>query len=301
MRHVFIASDTYQVMLAADWAHRNGTPAHVYCTDQSVPETFTDLVTVRRIGLGDPYRKPMAVAGIRLTESQYMFYRDFYSRDLELHVFGDVDLYLSMGCTDLHLHEAGESSYLPNGRGLHGEDDDQAVADVELVPGSPVPEDGRRRVVPLLAGTAGGVASAMGLGEPPSPEGTRAVLYVHNEPDTVRYSDDEIAMIHQEVHDLLAEAEAAGYEVWVKDHHKRAGRCDLPGRVFDYPVELADTSRFLHVVSVRSRCVADLPNGFNGVTLGAVVKCTGGFAHAYMRGLHKLRMLLGLPYKRLEV
>lgn len=301
MSHVFIASDRYQVVLAADWAHRNGTEARVYCTDPSVPETFTELVKVRSITPGDPYRKPMAVAGIKMTESQYMFYRDLYSNDLELHVFGDVDLYMSMGCTDLHLHEAGESSYIPNANGLYGEDDKEAVADVELTPGSPVPCDERRTSVPALAETSRDVAGALGLGEPPVPDGTRAVLYVHNEPDTVRYSPDEIAMIHLEVHDLLVEAASAGYEVWVKDHHKRPGRCDLPGRVFDYPVELADTERFLHVVSVRSKCVDGLPNGFNGVTLGAVVNCNGGFAHAYMRGVAKLRALLGLRYKVLEV
>lgn len=299
-RHVFIATDPYQVMLAADWAHRNGTEVHVYCTDASVPESFSGLATIRTILPGDPYRKPMAVAGIKMTESQYMFYRDFYARDTELHVFEDVDLYMSMGCTDLHLHEAGESAYAPNKRGLHGEDDREAVADVELVPGSPVPEDLRRRVVPFLE-DAGAVAGELGLGSPPVPDGRRAVLYVHNEPDTVRYTEDEIAMIHQEVYDMLAEAAAAGYEVWVKDHHKRPGRCDLPGKAFDYPVELADTSLFLHVVSVRSRCVAGLANGFNGVTIGAVVNCNGGFAHAYLRGVGKIRALLGLRYKTFVV
>lgn len=289
-RHIFIAGDTYQLMQAASWARRNNTDVHVYYTSGDVPEGIRGRVHISRIPSWLVYAKPSPAQPF--TESMAAFYRDMSSDDVELHVFGYTDMYFARGRLDIHLHEAGESSYIPNTFGSVGEDDPFTVARLHLTEDLGL-DSSRVGVAPVDREAAAEVLGTPNLPDPPE----RTVLYVHNEPDTVRYTPEEVDAVHTMVGDLLRDMKAAGYTVWVKDHHKRAGRCDLPAAdlVVPCPVELLDTSLFEHVVSVRSKCVCGLDNGFNGVTREAVTKCTKGFLHAYARGVAKIRRHLGLP------
>lgn len=117
------------------------------------------------------------------------------------------------------------------------------------------------------------------------------MLYVHNEPDTVRYTQDEIRDIHEKVNTLLLDIKKAGFNLWVKDHHKRPGGIDLS--VADYvvecPVELLDTDKFAQVLSVRSKCLEHISGTcYNALTQQAATKPNKGFYKVYCRGIEKI-------------
>lgn len=290
-RHIFIAGDTYQVMQAVSWAEAEGTHVTIYCTDPSIRPAVAGNAVLRTILPYDVYRPTASVVNTRLTQAQYLFFRDMYARNTVLHVFGNTQMWFARGYTDVHLHEAGDSSYTDSEYGVCGDDDPHTVACLHLTRDPGKPYGKRCRVNKLFH--KGGVESAallLNVDAPPVPNGD-TILLVHNEPDTVRYTEDEIVRIHDAVGELVRDMKAAGYTVWVKDHHKRGGRCDLTmaDMVIGTPIELIDTDAFKHIVSVRSKCVEDLPNGFNGLTREAVTKCKAGFMHAYTRGIEKLR------------
>ena len=81
------------------------------------------------INEGDLYRTVANVLHTQLGEDQIEFFKSIYSPDVELHVFDYVDLFFSMGYTDLILHDKGDSSYRKSRYEGHiGNDDPYAVA-----------------------------------------------------------------------------------------------------------------------------------------------------------------------------
>lgn len=282
-------------MQAVSWAEAEDTPVTVYCTNSSIAPAKAGRIELRTILPYDVYRRADSVMGKKLTQDQYMFFKDLYSPCTILHVFDRVDMWFARGYTDVHLHEAGESSYVASSKGICGEDDPHTVAHLHLTEDPGV--NSARCSVCRLFHKGGHDRAAKLLNVEPEPNPVvPTVLYIHNEPDTARYTKEEIDKIHADVGELLADIISEGYEVWVKDHHKRGGRCDfsMADRMVQSPPELLDTSKYALVISVRSKCVEGLANGFNGVTRDAVTKCAKGFAHVYERGIAKVRKHLGL-------
>lgn len=116
-----------------------------------------------------------------------------YSHDTEIHVFTDVDVFFSLGLTDIHLHECGDSSYTVNPMSnLLGDDDPFTVNVLYMTQQPDADEDIARRVQvrdifkDMHMECREHIAQVLGIQIPDVPDNT--VLYVHNEPDTVRYS-----------------------------------------------------------------------------------------------------------------
>lgn len=124
METLFIANDTYQVMQAVEWACSNNTVVNLFCTNQALKLNPTSLVNVYYIQQGDLLRSIDNVVNTKLDAHQQRFFQLLYSTDTEIHAFTDVDVFFSMGLTDIHLHECGDSSYAVNPvSNLLGDDD----------------------------------------------------------------------------------------------------------------------------------------------------------------------------------
>lgn len=296
---VFIISDTYQLMQAIEWSASNNVQIKVFNTNPNLKLYNTDNIAAYQISRVDLYRTVDNVLNTYLNPEQQEFFRCMYDPDTELHVFDNVELLFQKGFTDVHLHEAGESSYTLSDRtGYYGEDDPHVVVEYHLLDQINDNQDKCKRMKHRPAFKKMGrklkqeICKVLGIKILPT-SGKKTILYIHNEPDEIRYNAVDIEQIHNDVRTLLKELKDAGYSIWFKDHHKRPGRLyidDLVDKIIDCPIELLDTKKFYRIVSIRSRAL-DIIQGdcYNGVTLEAVTKCRKNFAHVYKRGIEKLR------------
>lgn len=296
---IFIISDTYQLLQAIEWAVANSIVVKVFNTSDQLKLNSTDKVKIYRINAIDLYRTIDNVIHTLLDTDQHEFFRLLYDPTTEVHVFDNVELMFKRGLTDVHLHEAGESSYILSERtGYYGEDDPYTVAQYHMT--EPIDDNDydkckrikQRHIFKNLPREVKQQAfKVLGIKVPARPP-KNTVLYIHNEPDQVRYTHSEILRVHELVEGLLRKLKDKGYTVWFKDHHKRPGGINTAGivdKIIDCPVELMDTKQFAHVLSVRSKCVTHITgNCYNGLTREAVTKSKDNFMHVYERGIQKL-------------
>lgn len=296
---IFILSDTYQLLHAIEWAVSNNVQIKVFNTNSGLRLNTTDLVKVYRIDPIDQYRTVDNVLHTLLTADQHEFFRCMYDPDTEVHIFDNVELMFQKGITDIHLHETGESSYALSDRtGYYGEDDPFTVAQYHITERINDTQDRclRMKHRPIFDQVSKEfkkqAIKVLGIKTPSKP-GKNTILFVHNEPDPIKYSYEEINEIHQLIEQLLRDIKDMGYVIWFKDHHKRPGKIHTEGlvdKILDCPIELLDTNKFSKILSVRSKCLQHVKgNCINGVTREAVTKCKKDFAHAYKKGIAKLR------------
>lgn len=296
---VFIVSDTYQVMQAIEWAISNNIKVSMFNTNTALQLFNSKYVDVYNIQPMDLYRTVDNVLNTHLNPEQHEFFRCMYDPDTELHVFDNVDILFQKGLTDIHLHEAGESSYeLSTRTGFYGEDDPFTVAEYHIQDDIDDTSERCKRMKKrnvfrkmsrVLKKEARLILGYVQPADPPE----NTILFIHNEPDDIRYNSMERYKIYDSIRRLLIHLKYKGYTIWFKDHHKRPGRLyveDIVDAMVECPVELLNTQKFRHVVSVRSRCVDYLQgNCYNGLTREDIQNNTHGFADIYLRGLDNIK------------
>lgn len=155
-----------------------------------------DGISIYHILAGDILRSIDNVLNTQLGQDQYAYFKLLYDPNVEMHVFGDLDIFFMLGMSNIHLHETGEQSYRINSMSNCYGDDDPFVVNQFHVTQEIRDKDEqktlRMKYFPVFdkmtAECKSKIAGVLCCDIPEVPENT--ILYVHNEPDDVNYTEE---------------------------------------------------------------------------------------------------------------
>lgn len=300
----FICDDPYQLLQACVFVLDKDCWEHCifYTGDQFYQST--DDITIRYIDKSILTKDDISILTGEKDFDEIIFHRLMLNEDTEWHVFNYAELLYWKGIDNLILHEKGESTYIRTESGLLSNEDPDSVYRVYLQNIEDAPSQShkyiswdfldkldkyREDILPIFIKEVKDVPD-------------NCVLFIHNEPDRKRYTTAQINSIHSWLDDLLDKLLEKGYTVWMKDHHKRAGRfvpsADVTVLSGDFPAELIiDPDAFKYIISIRSNCLRKFENKytncFNAITKDAIMKCSKNWNYVYNRGIDKLSNFIG--------
>lgn len=300
----FICSNDYQVMRAVAYAAVFNKKLCIFNLSNKQYKSVDDVIIL------NPDRNVLfkfkeTIDNTNVSNATLIFIRVLFNLDKELHAFQYAEYLFDFGRDNVILHEQGDSSYILNDYHLYGEANPDTLQ--YFITQNPI-NDTRNVLWDFFSAIKLNWVQKkinkifnINLNVLKKQDVSNTVLFVHNEPESKKYTKEERLKIYNEIVQLLHKIKNKGYKLWVKTHHKRRSAIDfrkLADRVVDtIPLELVpNLSKFKYIISVRNSGIENLnyENCINGLTKEAITKCNKNWPYVYSRGIQKIKKKLDL-------